>query len=128
MNHSFGRSGTFMTLGCGGVCCFTAKSDLSTLLDDIRAVRPTMMAVVPRICELIHQRFQGDLTMRVAKSGDPKAIRQALISEVREEMLGGRLLSGSFGSGVPRLRDGRQLRSHGDRRRHALANCSPPAG
>lgn len=98
MNHSFGRSGTFMTLGCGGVCCFTAKSDLSTLFDDIRAVRPTMMAVVPRICELIYQRFQSDLAMRAAKGGDPKAIRQALIAEVREEMLGGRLLSGNFGS------------------------------
>lgn len=98
MNHSFGRSGTFMTLGCGGVCCFTARSDLSSLFDDIRTVRPTMMGVVPRICELIHQRFQGELAARTARGGDPQAIRQALITEVREEMLGGRLLAGSFGS------------------------------
>jgi fatty acid CoA ligase FadD9 len=98
MNHSFGRSGTFMTLGAGGVCCFTAKSDLSTLFDDIRAVRPTMMGVVPRICELIHQRFQGELALRTAKGGKAQALRQALVTEVREEVLGGRLLAGSFGS------------------------------
>lgn len=98
MNHSFGRSGTFMTLGAGGVCCFTARSDLSTLLDDIRAVRPTMMGIVPRICELIHQRFQGELVLRRAQGGDAQAVRQPLLIEFREQVLGGRLLAGSFGS------------------------------
>ena len=49
MNHSFGRSGVFLTLGAGGTCFFTGKSDLSTLFDDLRAVRPTFMAMVPRL-------------------------------------------------------------------------------
>jgi len=39
MNHSFGRSGVFSTLGSGGTCYFTAKSDLSELFNDIQRVQ-----------------------------------------------------------------------------------------
>ncbi|HSW20155.1 MAG TPA: AMP-binding protein, partial [Ramlibacter sp.] len=99
MNHSFGRSGMFSTLGNGGLCCFTAKSDLSTLLDDIRLIRPTFMGIVPRICELIQQRFQAELARRIGGAAvDAEGLRQALLAETREEVLGGRLLSCSFGS------------------------------
>jgi len=98
MNHSFGRSGMFSTLSNGGLCCFTAKSDLSTLLDDIRLIRPTFMGIVPRICELIHQRFQAELARRGGGVADAEGPRQALLAETREQVLGGRLLSCSFGS------------------------------
>lgn len=102
MNHSFGRSGVFMTLAMGGTCYFTAKSDLSTIFNDIREVRPTMMGVVPRICEMIYQRYKVELEHRAGETRDP----EALLLEVRNEVLGGRLLAGSFGSAplAPELR------------------------
>ncbi|WP_410749411.1 AMP-binding protein, partial [Cupriavidus sp. SIMBA_020] len=66
MNHSFGRSGVFSTLGSGGTCYFTAKSDLSELFNDIQRVRPTVMAIVPRICEMVYQHYQTQLERRSA--------------------------------------------------------------
>ncbi|HSV47726.1 MAG TPA: carboxylic acid reductase [Ramlibacter sp.] len=98
MNHSFGRSGMFSTLGNGGLCCFTARSDLSTLLEDIRSIRPTFMGIVPRICELIQQRYQAELARRTQGGADAQATKQAVLTEFREGVLGGRLLSCSFGS------------------------------
>jgi fatty acid CoA ligase FadD9 len=107
MNHSFGRSGVFSTLGLGGTCYFSAKSDLSELFNDIQMVRPTIMAVVPRICEMVYQRYQVELERRSPGAGDDAALRQELIGEIRNVLLGGRLLTGSFGSAplAPELRE-----------------------
>ncbi|MFV9650411.1 carboxylic acid reductase [Pseudomonas citrulli] len=107
MNHSFGRSGVFSTLSNGGTCYFTAKSDLSELFNDIQSVRPTVMAVVPRICEMVYQQYQTQLERRSAGNSETEALRQQLIDEIRNGLLGGRLLSGSFGSAplAPELRE-----------------------
>lgn len=106
MNHSFGRSGVFSTLGTGGTCYFSAKSDLSELFNDIHMVRPTVMAVVPRICEMVYQQYQVEIERRGPGVNDSEALKQQLISEIRNVLLGGRLLSGSFGSAplAPELR------------------------
>ena len=114
MNHSFGRSGVFMTLGCGGTCYFTAKSDLSALFDDIRRVRPTFMGIVPRICEMVYQQYQVELERRSPGAADLDAIKHELIVEMRNTVLGGRLLSCNFGSAplAPELRDFMEA-SHG---------------
>ncbi|UXJ50237.1 carboxylic acid reductase [Pseudomonas citronellolis] len=107
MNHSFGRSGVFGTLGSGGTCYFSAKSDLSELFNDIHMVRPTVMAVVPRICEMVYQQYQVEIERRGPGAYDGEALRQQLIGEIRNVLLGGRLLSGSFGSAplAPELRE-----------------------
>jgi fatty acid CoA ligase FadD9 len=57
MNHSFGRILSLRTLAAGGTCYFTARTDLSTLFEDIRLVRPTFINFVTRICEMVHQRY-----------------------------------------------------------------------
>ena len=75
MNHSFGRSGVFSTLGSGGTCYFTARSDLSALFEDIRLVRPTFMAIVPRICEMVYQQYQVELERRAAGAADIEALQ-----------------------------------------------------
>ena len=107
MNHSFGRSGVFTTLGSGGTCYFSAKSDLSELFNDIRMVRPTVTAVVPRICEMVYQQYQLELERCSVGADDVAALKQALKLDIRNGLLGGRLLSGSFGSAplAPELRE-----------------------
>jgi fatty acid CoA ligase FadD9 len=107
MNHSFGRSGVFTTLGNGGTCFFTAKSDLSALFDDIRTVRPTYMAIVPRVCELVYQQYQVELERRGPGTDDIEALKRELALKVRNEVLGGRLMFGIFGSAplAPELRE-----------------------
>jgi fatty acid CoA ligase FadD9 len=54
MIHVMGRQVVFGTLGNGGTVYFAAKSDLSTLLDDVALVRPTELNFVPRIWETLY--------------------------------------------------------------------------
>jgi fatty acid CoA ligase FadD9 len=107
MNHSFGRSGVFQTLGSGGTVYFTAKSDLSELFDDMRRVRPTFMSIVPRLCEMIYQRYQVEVERRAPGASDLEALKRRILLEFREQVLGGRLLNGPFGSAplAPELRE-----------------------
>jgi len=106
MNHSFGRSGVFAALGSGGTCYFTAKSDLSALFDDIRMARPTFMGIVPRICEMVYQHYQVELERRGPGAADIEALKRELVLEIRNDVLGGRLLACNFGSAplAPELR------------------------
>ena len=107
MNHSFGRSGVFSTLGSGGTCYFTAKSDLSELFADIKLARPTFLGVVPRICEMVYQHYQVELERRAPAASDVDELKRKLILEMRNDVLGGRLLNCNFGSAplAPELRD-----------------------
>jgi fatty acid CoA ligase FadD9 len=98
MNHSFGRSGVFSTFGAGGICYFTARSDLSMLFEDIRLARPTFMSLVPRICEMVYQHYQVELERRSAGTTDLEALERELLLETRNSVLGGRLLGCNFGS------------------------------
>jgi fatty acid CoA ligase FadD9 len=98
MNHSFGRSNVFMALGSGGTCYFTAESDLSTFIEDLRLVRPTQMALVPRICEMIFQHYQSEMQRRSPHSAGAEALAEAVMVEMRQQFLGGRILSALFGS------------------------------
>jgi fatty acid CoA ligase FadD9 len=106
MNHSFGRSGVFQTLGSGGTCYFTAKSDLSMLFEDIGMARPTFMGVVPRICEMVYHHYQVELERRAPAATDLEALKRDLLVQTRNGVLGGRLLSCNFGSAplAPELR------------------------
>jgi fatty acid CoA ligase FadD9 len=54
MIHVMGRRVVFGTLGNGGTVYFAAKSDLSTLLDDLALVRPTELNFVPRAWETLY--------------------------------------------------------------------------
>jgi len=93
MNHSFGRILAFRTLAAGGTCYFAAKSDLSTLFDDVQRVRPTFINLVTRICEMIQQRYQAELAAR------GRAARPADVEvDVRERQFGGRLMAAAFGA------------------------------
>lgn len=98
LSHSFGRAFIATALSRGGLSHFVTKSDLSTLLEDIAFVRPTTFPFVPRVCELLFQRFKAELERRVAAGEDPEKTRAALIVETREKALGGRLARAVTGS------------------------------
>ncbi|MFJ1758822.1 carboxylic acid reductase [Amycolatopsis sp. NPDC088138] len=88
MSHIAGRAVLFGTLSRGGTSFFVARSDLSTLFEDIALARPTEVMFVPRICDMLFQRYQSEL----GRGGtDVKA-------RLRDEVLGGRILWAASGS------------------------------
>lgn len=89
MSHMYGRNWLIAGLASGGTGYFAGASDMSTLFDDLAAARPTAIGLVPRVCELIHQRF-----LAVEAETGTEAAR----AEVRDEVLGGRLQAAMCGS------------------------------
>lgn len=88
LNHSFGKSYISMALASGGITCFTARSDLSTFLEDMAMVRPTTLALVPRVSELLYQRFHAEHGDAAAAGG---AQAETAMRQFRTEALGGRV-------------------------------------
>ncbi len=64
MSHVMGRGTLYGTLGNGGTAYFAAKSDLSTLLEDLELVRPTELNFVPRIWETLYGEYQRQVDRR----------------------------------------------------------------
>jgi fatty acid CoA ligase FadD9 len=93
-----GRVILYSTLGAGGTAYFAAKSDLSTLLDDLALVRPTKLDLVPRIWEMLFQEIQSQVDKRVADGADRDEVEQEVLAEQRVKMLGGRQFSAMTGS------------------------------
>ncbi|MGW5919452.1 carboxylic acid reductase [Nocardia fluminea] len=100
MSHIAARLTLNSALARGGTAYFAAAPDLSTLFTDIALVRPTEIFLVPRVCDMIMQRFRRD----VAERGE--AATDAVKTELREQFLGGRLMSALCGSApiAPELR------------------------
>ncbi|HYZ54361.1 MAG TPA: carboxylic acid reductase, partial [Streptosporangiaceae bacterium] len=92
MSHFMGRVMLYGTLASGGTCFFTARSDLSTLFEDIALVRPTELAMPPRICDMLFQRYQSEVGRRAGDAGDRAAVEADVKAELREKFLGGRVL------------------------------------
>jgi fatty acid CoA ligase FadD9 len=89
MSHVSARGTLAGTLATGGTCYFTATSDLSTLFEDIALVRPTALRLVPRLCDMLLQRYHSERDRRPA--GDQAAVDEEVRRELREHVLGGRL-------------------------------------
>lgn len=98
MSHVMGRGILYGTLGNGGTAYFGAKSDLSTLLDDLALVRPTELNFVPRIWEMLFQEFQSEVDRRTAEGSDRAVTETEVIAEQRQDRLGGRFIFAMTGS------------------------------
>lgn len=98
MSHVMGRGILYGTLGNGGTAYFAARSDLSTLLEDLELVRPTEMNFVPRIWETLFGEFQRQVERRLADGGDREAVEAAVLEEQRQYLLGGRFIFAMTGS------------------------------
>ncbi|WP_280409918.1 carboxylic acid reductase [Nocardia brasiliensis] len=98
MSHIAGRAAFAGVLARGGTAYFTARSDMSTLFDDLALVRPTEMFFVPRVCDMIFQRYQAELSRRAPAADASPELEQELKSELRLSALGDRLLGAIVGS------------------------------
>lgn len=98
MSHVMGRGILYGTLGNGGTAYFAARSDLSTLLEDLELVRPTEMNFVPRIWETLYGEFQRQVERRLADGGDRETVEAEVLAEQREYLLGGRFIFAMTGS------------------------------
>ena len=90
LNHIAGRSWLYHTLLQGGLTCFVQKSDMSTFLSDVAAARPTVLMIVPRLAEVIYQKFRREVMAR----GDLQdaALQQQVMAQMRSQTLGDRLV------------------------------------
>ncbi len=98
MSHVMGRGTLYGTLGNGGTAYFAAKSDLSTLLEDLRLVRPTELNFVPRIWEMLYSEYLSETGRRTAEGVEQKAAESQVLTELRHELLGGRFIFAMTGS------------------------------
>src|SRR6185437_9000468 len=73
-------------------------SDLSTLLEDLRLVRPTELNFVPRIWEMLYSEYQNEVGRRTADGADQKTAESQVLTELRDELLGGRFIFAMTGS------------------------------
>lgn len=86
LSHFAGHFTLTNALARGGTTCFTAGSDLSTLFEDFALVRPTELSLVPRVCEMLYQRYQSE-------GGTAE-----VLARLREDLLGGRVSWAACGS------------------------------
>ena len=98
MSHVMGRGILYGTLGNGGTAYFAAKSDLSTLLEDLRLVRPTELNFVPRIWEMLFHEYSSEVGRRTAEGLSRDTAEAQVLAEVRDELLGGRFIFAMTGS------------------------------
>ncbi|WP_040830139.1 carboxylic acid reductase [Nocardia jiangxiensis] len=98
MSHVMGREVVYSTLGNGGTVYFAAKSDLSTLLDDLAWVRPTRLNFVPRVWDMIFQEFQSKLDRALSGGADRAAVEAEVLADLRQNLLGGRAVWAMTGS------------------------------
>jgi fatty acid CoA ligase FadD9 len=98
MSHLIGYGYVILTLANGGTSYFAAKSDLSTLFEDLALVRPTSMSLVPRVCEMFFHHYQRELDRRTLAGANPDEAAEELTTAIRERILGGRVLAVGCGS------------------------------
>ncbi|MGP3966791.1 carboxylic acid reductase [Streptomyces sp. 6N223] len=92
MSHAVGHASLKNTLARGGTSYFTASSDLSTFLEDIALARPTELSLVPRVCEMLFEKYQSELSRRApAEGGDREKTESEVRAEMRGNLLGGRV-------------------------------------
>ncbi|WP_399094934.1 carboxylic acid reductase [Streptomyces sp. BBFR2] len=98
MSHMYSRVTLAATLARGGVVHYTARSDLSTLLDDFALARPTELFAVPRVFDMLHQEYKAQLSRRAGEFADDAELDAAVKEDLRTRVLGGRLLMAMVGS------------------------------
>ena len=75
LNHLGGRLPLVSSFLAGGTSYFVPESDLSTLFEDWALVRPTDMALVPRVVDMLFQRYRSAVDRLVA-DGSPTSSRR----------------------------------------------------
>jgi len=98
LNHLGGRIPLSSSFQAGGTSYFVPESDLSTLFEDWNLVRPTEMGLVPRVAEMLYQRYQSAVDRLVSQGAEAVAAESEARAELRERVLGGRVLTSFCGT------------------------------
>ncbi|OBJ02297.1 oxidoreductase [Mycobacterium sp. 1465703.0] len=98
LNHLGGRIPLLTAFQAGGTSYFVPESDLSTLFDDWNLVRPTEMGLVPRVAEMLYQRYQSAVDRLEASGVESGAAEAQAQVELREQVLGGRIVTAFCGT------------------------------
>jgi fatty acid CoA ligase FadD9 len=98
LNHLGGRLPLVSSFLTGGISYFVPESDMSTLFEDWALVRPTEVGLVPRVVDMLFQRYRSGVDHRVAEGLSVADAEWEAASEVREVVLGGRVLGGFVGT------------------------------
>jgi fatty acid CoA ligase FadD9 len=93
MSHGLGQLILFGALGSGGTAYFAARSDLSTLFEDLALVHPTDLNTVPRVWEMLFQAYQSELNRRSGDGSDKAALEAEVMAELCRKLVGPRVLS-----------------------------------
>jgi fatty acid CoA ligase FadD9 len=94
LNHLGGRLPLVAALRAGGTNYFVPTSDLSTLFEDWALVRPTHMMLVPRVVDMLFRRYRSAMDQRRRADADPAVAENQAMVELRDKVLGGRVLTG----------------------------------
>lgn len=100
LNHLGGRIPLVSSFQAGGTSYFVPESDLSTLFEDLALVRPTQLALVPRVVEMLYQRYQTRADRLHADGLSLQAADATAKAELRDGLLGGRVVT-AFVSTAP---------------------------
>ncbi|WP_078321220.1 AMP-binding protein, partial [Mycobacteroides chelonae] len=100
MSHVMGRGSLVTALACGGLAYFAASSDMSTLFEDITLTRPTVVTLVPRVCDMLFQRYRNEVERRAGldSAADLATLDAEVKNDIRENLFGGRVLTIVCGS------------------------------
>jgi fatty acid CoA ligase FadD9 len=98
LNHLGGRIPLSSSFQAGGTSYFVPESDLSTLFEDWNLVRPTEMGMVPRVAEMLFQRYQSAVERLVSQGVETESAEMQARTELREEVLGGRIVTAFCGT------------------------------
>jgi fatty acid CoA ligase FadD9 len=98
LNHLGGRLPLVSSFLTGGTSYFVPESDMSTLFEDWALVRPTEVGLVPRVVDMLFQRYRSAVDHRVADGFSVADAEREAAAEVREVVLGGRVLGGFVGT------------------------------
>ena len=98
MSHGVGRGSVIQALSNGGTTYFATKSDLSTLFEDLSLVRPTSLPLVPRLWEMVYQKYRVEVDRRVVAGARLEDAEREVKADVRQNVLGGRFLNAATGS------------------------------
>jgi fatty acid CoA ligase FadD9 len=94
LNHVGGRLPIMAAFLAGGTSYFVPESDLSTLFDDWSLVRPTDIPLVPRVIDMLFQRYRSAVDRLVAEGATAESAEAAATTELRDGVLGGRVIGG----------------------------------
>ena len=98
LNHLGGRLPLVSSFRAGGTNYFVAEPDLSTLFEDWAIVRPTELALVPRVVDMLFQRYRSTVDRLRAEGAEPEVAAQEAATEIRDRLLGGRVMGGFVGT------------------------------